>query len=51
MPEIAIKVVIPAQAGIQNLLKHWIPCRAPLARNDGKVIETQSPFYKRGTGK
>jgi hypothetical protein len=26
--------VIPAQAGIQDALKNWIPGRAPLARND-----------------
>ena len=51
MSEINIKVVIPAQAGIQNLLiildspvssTGQAQSRALLARNDKKVIATQS---------
>jgi len=42
MSESTIKIVIPAQAGIQNVMKYWIPHvkhgqahrRASLARND-----------------
>lgn len=38
-----IKFVIPAQAGIHNSLKYWIPYRASLVRNDEIVITKQSP--------
>jgi hypothetical protein len=39
----AVTLVIPAKAGIQNMLKILDSCRASLARNDKEVIATQSP--------